>query len=58
MTRQAAQRAAGFTCRVRKYKTEDAAKRVLWAIKQNGRLDDSFTVKYCDLCFAWHIVRK
>lgn len=51
------QRQAGFTCRVRLFKSEDAAKRSLWAIRQNGRLGDRFEVRYCNLCSGWHIVR-
>jgi hypothetical protein len=53
-----AQRKAGFLCRVKRFKDEDTVKRVLWAIRLNGRPMTGCAPKYCQLCLAWHIVRK
>jgi hypothetical protein len=46
-------------CRARKYRDEATARRCLWAMGQQKRIDiDSLTVKPCRVCEAWHIVRK
>ena len=45
-------------CSLRRHTTEESAKRVLWALKANGRIyADRLKVIRCDECGAWHLRR-
>lgn len=44
-------------CKSKRFATEDAAKRCLWAMQQNGRGKDLIVVR-CRACGGWHFRRK
>lgn len=46
-----------MTCTNKRYADEATAKRVLWAMKQNGR-GEGLTVKPCKACNGWHLKRS
>jgi len=46
-------------CKSKRYGDEGTAKRCLWAIGQNKKIDvDKLTVKPCRACKGFHIARK
>jgi hypothetical protein len=46
-------------CTRRKYPTEAAAKKAIWAMRLNRKgFADEITPRYCPTCKAWHTVRK
>ena len=52
------QRKAGFLCHARRYANEETVKRVIWAIKLNGRGNDKLVPRRCRTCGGWHIARS
>lgn len=48
-----------MTCKSRRYADEASAKRCLWAMGQNKKVNiDKLTVKPCKACKGWHVARK
>ena len=48
-----------MTCTHRRYKDEPTARRCLWALGQQGRINhDRLCVKRCRECRGWRIVRR
>lgn len=45
------------SCKMKRFTTEDAAKRCLWAMQQNKRGKDLIVVR-CVVCRGWHFRRK
>ena len=45
-------------CRPRRYADEETVKRVIWAIKLNGRGNDKLVPRRCRACSGWHIARS
>ena len=45
-------------CRPRRYADEETVKRVIWAIKLNGRGNDKLVSRHCRTCGGWHIRRS
>ena len=48
---------ATIKCHPRRYADEETVKRVIWAIKLNGRGNDKLTPRRCCACGGWHITR-
>lgn len=46
-------------CKPRRYPDEATAKRCLWAMGQNKKVDvDKLTVRPCKDCKGWHVARS